>query len=737
MIEKSFDVPFVARLAKREKQIQQSYRPVIGVHKWFARRPGTLFRALLLSEFANGQPLANRFFQAHSLAPLTIGDPFMGGGTPLLEANRLGCHVVGADVNPMAYWIVRQELTDLDRTAFRSTAQDVITDVESRVKHLYQTTCTYCGSCQAMAKYFLWVKRQPCSVCERPIDLFPRYVVAKNQRHPRYVLLCPTCGDLNEVEQLDPTLTPMRCTTCEGHLTTAGPARRNRCTCPECGHVNVYPAAQQGPPKHRIFALEYHCPICKPTHRGRFFKAPDTDDLARLIEAEEQLQRSSQTYIPSDAIPLGDETKRLHRWGYETYRQLFNARQLLGLQTLAASISAVADETVRQALLTVFSDTLRYQNMLCRYDSYALKILDIFSVHGFPVSLIQCENALLGIPSVGSGGFRHFVAKYDRAKAYCEKPFEVLPGRPRRTVTLPGERIGARLVSNVPNRDEATSAYLTAASADTVSLPPASLDAVLTDPPYFANVQYAELMDFCYIWLRKHLAETDLAFQHASTRAEDELTVNLTEGRDICHFARGLSRVFLTFTRALKPGHLFAFTYHHNDAEAYLPLAVALLDAKLVCTTTLPCPGEMSASIHISGTRSSVVDTVFVCRTTGTVRASHFDLTPEALMLMLKTDLEDLQQAGLTPTAGDARCLSLGHLTRLAVWTLRSTWRREDPVDEKLTRARTALQRIYPLDLLDRLVGLTLSSVSDEDPLAAMRVKEEESAYDSEGQIPF
>ena len=50
MIERDFDVPFVADLALREKQIQQNYRPIMAVHKWFARRPGTLFRALLLSE---------------------------------------------------------------------------------------------------------------------------------------------------------------------------------------------------------------------------------------------------------------------------------------------------------------------------------------------------------------------------------------------------------------------------------------------------------------------------------------------------------------------------------------------------------------------------------------------------------------------------------------------------------------------------------------------------------------
>ncbi len=52
-IEKNFDVSLIAGMALKEKQIQQNYRPIIGVHKWFARRPGTLFRGLLLSEFGN------------------------------------------------------------------------------------------------------------------------------------------------------------------------------------------------------------------------------------------------------------------------------------------------------------------------------------------------------------------------------------------------------------------------------------------------------------------------------------------------------------------------------------------------------------------------------------------------------------------------------------------------------------------------------------------------------------
>jgi len=694
MIEKDFDVPFVAQLAQREKQIQQHYRPVIGVHKWFARRPGTLFRALLLAEFTNEQPLASRFFQSHDLKGLIIADPFMGGGTPLLEANRVGCHVVGVDINPMAYWIVRQELAELDRQAFRAAAERVISAVEQDVGHLYQTSCVLCGDPHVPVKYFLWVKQQRCSACHKPIELFPNYVVAKNQRHPNYVLLCPSCGTLNEVAKLDRSPGAMRCATCDGYLIVEGPARSNRCACPHCGHVNTYPDAQQGPPVHRLFAIEYHCPTCKSTHRGRFFKAPDAADLARLAEAETQLRAMSQDYIPEEDIPPGDETARLHRWGYKKYRQLFNPRQLVGLVTLLSAILEVSEEPVQHALLTVFSDTLRYQNMLCRYDSFALKIIDIFSVHGFPVSLIQCENSLLGIPRVGSGGFRHFVEKYDRAKAYCEKPFETYPSPSRKTIPLSGERIGAQLVSHFPRPTDPKSAYLQAASADTLSLPRGTLDAVLTDPPYFANVQYAELMDFCYVWLRKHLADTVPAFRVPSTRTDEELTVNQTEGRGIEHFAAGLSRVFVNFTEALKPGAPFVFTYHHNDIEAYLPVAVALLDARLVCTATFPCPAEMGASLHISGTKSSVMDTIFVCRTTGKIRASQFKTTPQALKQMLRTDLEQLQEAGLTPTVGDARCLLSGHLTRLAVWRLRSSWRSDAATHVKLERVKTEMQQI-------------------------------------------
>ena len=76
-IEANYNVSFVAALALREKQIQQNYRPIIAVHKWFARRPGTLFRALLLSEFGD-QPLEHSYYEANSFEGKARGRPLHG-----------------------------------------------------------------------------------------------------------------------------------------------------------------------------------------------------------------------------------------------------------------------------------------------------------------------------------------------------------------------------------------------------------------------------------------------------------------------------------------------------------------------------------------------------------------------------------------------------------------------------------------------------------------------------------
>src|ERR1039458_2909842 len=590
-IEQNYNIRFIASLALREKQIQQNYRPIIAVHKWFARRPGTLFRGLLLSEFGN-KPVEETYYRANSFEGVTIADPFMGGGTPLLEANRIGCNVIGTDINPMAAWIVREEIDALDVKAYTTEAHDLLAHLSEEIGHFYKTRCPITGRKDADVKYFLWVKTGECAACRKAFDLFPGYVLAEDVRHTSYVLVCSSCGDLNEVD--DPRH-PGACR-CGRILTTEGPVHRNKCACPHCGHANTRPFHGAGPPSHRLFAIEYYNPDLR-DRPGRLFKKPDNDDLARVGAAEAAWQVLTARFVPDDEIPKGDESSRLHRWGYEHFRELFNARQLLGLETSARMIARVKDLRMRRALATNLSDLLRYQNMLCRYDTMALKSLDVFSIHGFPVGYVQVESNLLGLRNgnalpVGSGGWINIIEKYAKAKRYCTQPFEVaFDGKKKVTLPIRGEWIGDKN----PERPSAheRGIDIRCASATTAKLRPLSLDGVFTDPPYYGMVQYGELMHFCYIWLRKLMGKDFPGLEQETTRHAEELTGNETAERDLAHFAEGLATAYTRIARALKAGAPLVFTYHHNRQDAYLAVGTAILDAGLTCSASLPCPAEI------------------------------------------------------------------------------------------------------------------------------------------------
>ena len=175
-------------------------------------------------------------------------------------------------------------------------------------------------------------------------------------------------------------------------------------------------------------------------------------------------------------------------------------------------------------------------------------------------------------------------------------------------------------------------------------------------------------------------------FRKETTRDSDELTGNLTMERGLPHFAAGLSQVFAKFANALKPGRPFVFTYHHNDLNAYYPVAVAVLDAGLTCTATIPCPAEMGASIHINGTGSSVIDSVFVCRAAALASIGEQPGTPEEVAEAVASDLAQLRQAGLQVTEGDRRCISFGHIIGLVVRRLTGSWDKSLSIDDKLRR---------------------------------------------------
>jgi putative DNA methylase len=208
------------------------------------------------------------------------------------------------------------------------------------------------------------------------------------------------------------------------------------------------------------------------------------------------------------------------------------------------------------------------------------------------------------------------------------------------------------------------------------------------------------------VWLRRLILTEADAFAHPSTRNPQELTGNEDMGRGLDHFAQGLSSVFQKMAMALKPGAPLAFTYHHNDLAAYHPLAVAILDAGLTCSASLPCPAEMGASIHINGTSSSIIDTVFVCRSTGTVPRKWVVDSIDRVAELVNDDLAKLRSGNVKPTTGDTRCITYGHLIRLAIWHLRTSWDKSADINKRLSAVSSWIVRFGGwADIERRLLG--------------------------------
>lgn len=138
-----------------------------------------------------------------------------------------------------------------------------------------------------------------------------------------------------------------------------------------------------------------------------------------------------------------------------------------------------------------------------------------------------------------------------------------------------------------------------------------------------------------------------------------------------------------------------------------MPLVVAILDAGLDCTATLPAAAEMAASLHIAGQSSSLLDSVFVCRPYCASRSPMPNHPPTWVRVTTREDVErdvvSMKAAGVNISIGDIRCLSAGHIARFAVNRLRPTWSREAPLSERIESSRQALREINaPLSLDQR-----------------------------------
>ncbi len=590
-----------------------SKKPVYQMHKWWARRLGSVFRMLTLATFTPAEAsttLWQKFCEGVDLKGKIVLDPFMGGGTTVVEALRLGCKVIGLDINPVAWFVTKKEIEPVDIDTLEAAFRHLEQTVGQAIKRYYRTRCP--NGHEAEVMYFFWVKVAECQQCGAKVRLFPDYELSK--RNHTYVCICPRCLQIVTTPQYSPTTLCPECGTVFDPK--RGVAGRGIFQCPTCGmRQKVLDAVQRKGERleTELHGLEGFCPVC-----GRFFKRVDAEDIALWQEAKAEFERRKERLLfPRQAIPTeGRSDPRPVNHGYFYFWHMFNERQLLCLSMLLDAILQLPDPNIREFLLIAFSDALDANNMFCKYEVEWHKISVFFGLHAYHPIERPTENNVWGT-AFGRGTFTKCYEKVLKAKRYCQRPYERLPdwrGRRFSKVTS-AEKIEGRLVKDFEEllQTERAALLRCQSSEDLSFLPDGSVDAVITDPPYFDNLQYSELADFFYVWLRLGLKDDYAWFQPDYSSHQRELVQNERLGKTTEFFREGIQRVFAECHRVLKEDGLMVFTFHHAKTWAWAALAEALLRSGFYVAKSHIVRSEGKSGFH-SSEGNIRYDAVLVCR---------------------------------------------------------------------------------------------------------------------------
>ena len=661
--EDSFPFEVISDVAALESWRKEINRPIYHIHKWWAQRLGTVFRAIVLGALTpSGTNVLEAFYRPIRLRDKVIFDPFMGSGTTLGEALKLGARVIGRDINPVAHFLVRNALSIHNRKAILEAFQGIKRDVSETLKAYYKTTLE--DGTQTDVLYFFWVKQIDCPKCNASVDLFSSRIFARHaypKRHPLSHASCPSCGAVNPVEYNAQETTCSHCS--HAFNPQVGPAHGQTATCRECSHsfriAKIF-RQKSSPPPHRLYAKL----ALLPGGLKRYLSAND-DDRKLYERAASTLAGKADPY-PVVAIKPGHNTNQALGYNYRYWHEMFNDRQLLCLSLLADRIRKVPDSSVRELLTCLFSGALEFNNLFTSYKGEGTgAVRHMFAHHILKPERTPLEANIWGTPKSSGSFMTMFEGRIRRALDYADDPFElrIADGQSRRaTERVYGlsEPLGFDIVGDYAAFEQGQTVHLSCGDSSHTDLSDGSVDAIITDPPFFDNVHYSQLADFFHVWQR-HILGSEGPRISETTRSEFEV-----QSADVKVFTDRLSEVWAEAHRVLADDGVLAFTYHHSRNEGWQSVLHALMEADFVITAAHPIKAEMSAAMPKLQAKEPIdLDIIIVCRKRSILTSYQCDRNLWGTVLPIVSEqIARLRGRGRRLSRNDVRIVVMAQLIR-------------------------------------------------------------------------
>jgi putative DNA methylase len=401
-----------------------------------------------------------------------------------------------------------------------------------------------------------------------------------------------------------------------------------------------------------MYAAQGYCPACEKSglpNSGRFYVVPDsrTYDAA----AKEWMSRKDGDLSgnwPVSELSFGWKT---HGWGipeygYTHYWKMFNYRQLLVHSLLMSSIKGLSSDNPSSSELVLGSmqQYLRYNCYGTIWHHQNNQISAFFSNNNFPARNTTVEPGVFA--DTGDGTWVSACKGLLRGVEWRRQPWE-LATKESLAAVLPSaihSEISGRS-AKVLCYDQPTAASITCASSSALSHhQDQSIDLVITDPPFGGLMQYSELSDFFYVWLRLALKERypDLFTSDYTPKALEAVTNPARNTNDPDGFyQRLLTSCFSEACRVLKPAGILAFTFHHSEDEPWVAVLESLFDAGFYLEATYPIRSDETKGDGEFGAQKVEYDIIHVCRKrTGDIQ----EVSWARLRRQINQDVRQLQE---------------------------------------------------------------------------------------------
>lgn len=679
LIEVALPLEEINRQSSREKSIRKGHPSTL--HLWWARRPLATARAVLFSQLVD-DPSARYgdFLEAARAAgesdpeaaararveaerrrlftlitrmvnwdnigdehllrevreeirrstgddPPAVLDPFAGGGSIPLEAQRLGLEARASDLNPVAVLINRALIEIPPRFAGRPPvfpgaddgtrtwpgAHGLAEDVRRygewmreealrRIGHLYPRAQLPDGG-EATVIAWIWARTVTCPnpACGIEMPLVRSWWLGRKKGKESYIVPTVVGDHIEYTIGHDPQDAPTK----ENDGTISG---RRGAVCLACGA-----SISMGYIKNEGLAHRMDASLCAIVCEGRRERIyiPPTNEQAECAEIE------TSAGVPKQSLPDDPRNFWTVSYGLDTFDRLFIDRQLVALTTFSDLVGEARERVLHDALSTGTAEGERLEEGGSGAAAYADAVATYL---GIAVNRLTDSNNALVTWSSSRDQSRNLFARQAIPMSwdFCEvSPFAGAAGDlevSARSLTsvlaaLPAARTGCASQADAATRDY-------------------SGVVISTDPPYYDNIGYSDLSDFFYVWLRRSLKGIHpRLLSTVLVPKEEELVANPYRhgGRDGAKdfFEDGFERVFARARRNANTDYPMTVYYAFKQSETtaagrgstgWATILGAMIRSGWTITATWPMRSERGGRMTSVGTNALASSIVLVLR---------------------------------------------------------------------------------------------------------------------------